>query len=53
MVLKKFYHSTTELVPNEIAMDTNRELSQYKIQKWTLTYMTQSLYLKLSFKMEK
>ena len=42
MVLEKFYHSTTELVPDEIAMDTNRELPQYFIQRWQLTYMASS-----------
>ena len=47
MVLEKFYHPTTELVPKDIKMDTNRELSQYFIQRWQLTYMDQSLYLKL------
>ena len=45
MVLEKFYHSTTELVPKEIVMDTNRELPQYYIQRWNLTYMAKSLYL--------
>ena len=44
MVLEDFYHSTTELVPKNIAMSTNRELPQYFIQSWQLTYMTQSLY---------
>ena len=42
LVLKKFYHSTTELVPKDIVMDTNRELPQYFIQTWQLTYMAQS-----------
>ena len=44
MVLEDFYHSTTELVPKNIAMNTNRELPQYFIQSWQLTYMAQSLY---------
>ena len=47
LVLENFYHSTTELVPKEIAMNTNRELPQYFIQRWQLAYMAQSLYLKL------
>ena len=50
MILEEFYHSTTELVPKTIAMNTNRELPQYFIQKWQLTYMDQSLYSSL-FKM--
>ena len=49
MVLKKFYHNTTELVPKDIAMDTNRELPQYFIQRWNLTYMAKSLYSKLFY----
>ena len=44
MVLEEFYHSTTELVPKNIAMDTNRELPQYFIQRWQLAYMAQSWY---------
>ena len=47
MVLKRFYLSTTELVPKDIAIETNRELPQYFIQRWQLTYMAQSLYLNL------
>ena len=49
LVLEEVYQSTTELVPKNIAMDTNRELPQYFIQMWQLTYMSQSLYLKLWF----
>ena len=44
MVLEKFYHTTTELVPKDIAMNTNRELPQYFIQRWQLAYMAQSSY---------
>ena len=47
MILEEVYQLTTELVPKDIAMTTNRELPQYFIQSWQLTYMTQSLYLKL------
>ena len=47
LVLEKFYHMTTELVPKNIAMDTDRELPQYFIQSWQLTYMAQSKYLKM------
>ena len=49
LVLEKVYHLTTELVPKNIAMDTNRELPQYFIQRWQLTYMAQSLYLTFIF----
>ena len=47
LVLKKFYHSTAELVPKDIVMDINRELPQYFIQSWELTYMAQSKNLQL------
>ena len=47
LVLERFYHSTSELVPKEITMNTSRELPQYFIQTWKLTYMAKSLYLKL------
>ena len=47
MVLEGVYHNTVKLVPKNIALHTNRELPQYFIQKWNLTYMAQSLYLYL------
>ena len=48
LILEEVYQLTTELVPKDIAMNTNRELPQYFIQRWQLTYMTQSLYLQLN-----
>ena len=50
MVLEKFYHSTTELVPKDIAIDNNRVLPQYYIQRWNLAYMAKSLYPECSIK---
>ena len=47
MVLEGVYHNTVKLVPKNIALHTNRELPQYFIQKWQLTYMAQSVYLKI------
>ena len=48
LVLEEVYQLTAELVPKDIAINTSRELPQYFIQRWQLTYMTKSLYLKLS-----
>ena len=45
LVLEEVYHSTTILQPKDIAMNTNRELPQYFIQRWQLAYMDQSLYI--------
>ena len=47
LVLEEFYHSTTELVPKEIALIINRELPQYYIHSWQLDYMTKIKYLQL------
>ena len=48
LVLEEVYQLTAELVAKDLAMNTSRELPQYFIQRWQLTYMAQSLYLKLS-----
>ena len=45
LVLEEVHHSTTILMPKDIAMNTSRELPQYFIQRWQLTYMDKSLYL--------
>ena len=39
MVLAEFDLKTVMLVPDQIIMNSDTELTQYFIQEWTLTYM--------------
>ena len=39
MVLAEFDLKTVMLVPDQIIMNSNTELTQYFIKEWTLTYM--------------
>ena len=39
MLLEEFYQTNTELVPDEMRMETDTELPQYFIQSWKLNYM--------------
>ena len=44
MKLEKFYHDTTQLLPDVIDMETDTELPQYFIQSWQLKYMKMGGY---------
>ena len=39
MILPEFDLKTVMLVPDQIIMKSNTELTQYFIKEWTLTYM--------------
>ena len=47
LVLEEVFHSTATLLPKDIAMNTSRELPQYFIQRWQLTYMAKSQNIKI------
>ena len=39
MVLKNFDQETTQLVPHQMMMKSQTELTQYYINQWQLTYL--------------
>ena len=45
MVLEQFDQETVELVPDSIVMQSPKELTQYFIQSWSLTYKDMSKLL--------
>ena len=51
MVLENFDRDTTKLVPDELDLLTSRELSQYFIETFDLTYYVQGRkFIKCHFK---
>ena len=45
MILEQFDQETVELVPDSIVMQSPKELTQYFIQSWSLTYKDMSKLL--------
>ncbi len=43
MMLQKFDQKTVELVPDQIIMESETELTQYFIKEWSLEYKDQGI----------
>ena len=52
MALKLFHQDTTKLVPGELKLLTPKELTQYYIENYQLTYFNPGMFLVLPFKAE-